>query len=156
MRIRPVVVQRNDREKIVLIPVPLVNRPNLFLLRSNVSEPAFVEVPDDAVCLSYSATPRNRATTSAILLVLNEMCNLACPYCFEYSATRSNQRLSEQQAFCAIDFVIRNAMAQGAKDVFISLFGGEPTLSFNLIKRIVTYAREQCSMLGLKARIGGT
>ena len=67
-----------------------------------------------------------------ITLTLTERCNLDCVYCYEKSKTSRDMDLET-----ACDIVKRELTAEdGTKTVTIELFGGEPLLCFDSIKRL--------------------
>jgi uncharacterized protein len=144
MLVQPIVFA-SDQDRIVLIPAPLVRTPNLFLVDSGRPEVTVVDLPDRLVAQTYFKKRRNRSDSISVLLMLNDRCNLACSYCFERQVSRTNQQLSEEDARCAIDFIIQNAMNNDSKEIFISLFGGEPSLSLPLVHKIVGYAKDRCA-----------
>lgn len=79
-----------------------------------------------------------------IVLEVTERCNLRCRYCTyneEYVSARNHgvNDMSLQVAYTAIDYLA----AHGSKEeVFISFYGGEPLLMYDLIKKSVEYAQK--------------
>lgn len=80
---------------------------------------------------------------------INEDCNLCCTYCYQKNKTK--KRMSFDVAKKTIDFLLHstpknNSYINYQKNDFISLvfIGGEPTLNFDLIDKILTYFIEQC------------
>jgi len=81
----------------------------------------------------------------ALVLQVTQACNLCCSYCFFANSTddtefrsHSSKHMSWETAKRAIDFY-----AERSKEldrVFISFYGGEPLISFPLIKKCVEYA----------------
>ena len=67
-------------------------------------------------------------------LILTSQCNLRCGYCFENA--KQDGRMSWDVARASLDAVL----ASPEKDPYILLFGGEPTLEFEMIRRAVRYA----------------
>lgn len=71
----------------------------------------------------------------SVLLTLTQACNLSCSYCYEKN--KSSAVMTYETAIKIIDDEL------GANDeykyVSLDLFGGEPLLQFELIKRIVNY-----------------
>ena len=76
-----------------------------------------------------------------ICLILNNSCNLGCEYCFANKGhyDRPNEQMSFETAKNAIDYLAQNVVENKGKEMSISFFGGEPLLSFELIKKIVQY-----------------
>ncbi|OOM11319.1 radical SAM protein [Clostridium saccharobutylicum] len=81
-----------------------------------------------------------------ITLQVTQKCNLRCSYCayskFDNLGQRnhSNKEMTIETAKKAVDFLLEHSY-DGEKAV-ISFYGGEPLLKFNLIKEIVSYAKE--------------
>ena len=77
----------------------------------------------------------------SLCLVLNNSCNLCCDYCFANKGVydKPNEQMTFVTAKKAIDFLVSSATANGTNNVAISFFGGEPLLSFNLIKKCVDF-----------------
>lgn len=78
----------------------------------------------------------------AIVLELTEGCNLRCKYCV-YNPSYPNQRefrhrnMTFETAKKAIDFLDKHS--SNNKEVYISFYGGEPVLNFELIKKCINY-----------------
>lgn len=83
--------------------------------------------------------------------VMNLDCNLACRYCFEGTMKRKVY-MSEQTANNLIDFT--NGYLRQGKDVQFAFYGGEPLLSFELIKYISGRLKELAGELGRKYSFG--
>lgn len=79
----------------------------------------------------------------ALCLNIAHDCNLRCKYCFadegEYKGKR--EIMTAEVGMRAIDFVIKASGPR--KNIEVDLFGGEPLLAFDTIKKIVAHAREQ-------------
>ena len=76
---------------------------------------------------------------SAIDLDVTNNCVLACDYCFR--GKKNSRRLSWEVAVKAIEWFI--AESRDVKSLSVSLFGGEPLMEFELIKKLVPYSKEQ-------------
>ena len=79
----------------------------------------------------------NRFNTKIVMLLITEMCNLNCHYCFEHN--KSLNKMSFETAKSIIDNEI--AIDDDRDVIEIELFGGEPFLEFELIKKLVKYVR---------------
>jgi uncharacterized protein len=77
-------------------------------------------------------------------LFVTESCNLACPYCF--AANMERRFVDEGLARAAIDLLLSED--NEAEQVGLTLWGGEPLLAFELIRRLVPYARSRADALG--------
>ena len=83
-----------------------------------------------------------RSKIGQLTLCMSERCNFRCTYCI-YSGNYQNQRwhsnkmLSYETACTAVDFYMKNSYEM--KNKFIGFYGGEPTLNFSTIKRVIKY-----------------
>lgn len=73
----------------------------------------------------------------SITLTLTEKCNLSCSYCYEH--TKTSRSMQFDVAKNILDKELENKTAD---KLYIELFGGEPFLEFELIKRIHQYITE--------------
>ncbi len=87
-----------------------------------------------------------------IVLNVTNQCNLACGYCYEYSAdkiskTEGNPKyMSMDIAQSAIDMLIQEAAERPS--VHVTFFGGETLLNFPLLRDAVAYAKEKSAGAG--------
>ena len=91
-----------------------------------------------------------------IILQLTQNCNLRCKYCVYsgsyHNRTHTNKRMNWETAKEAIDFYYAHShMTDMAR---IGLYGGEPLLEFDLIKKIVEYSEKKFA--GKELRINMT
>ncbi len=104
-------------------------------------------LPDRPQTLAFGLSPeelqRHYATkVSSITLEVTEHCNLRCHYCtWEYLRGAKRKRMSTQTAFTAINFLYSHSSS--VEHRFLSFYGGEPLLEFELIKKCVNYARSK-------------
>lgn len=78
-----------------------------------------------------------------VTLQLTQRCNLRCDYCIysensSYNRIHSDNRMSFDTAKRIVDFYYTHTI--DSEKIAIAFYGGEPTLEFDLIKKIVTYA----------------
>ncbi len=77
----------------------------------------------------------------ALCLHIAHDCNLACKYCFagegEYHGDKA--LMSFEVGKKALDFLVTHSGAN--KNLEVDFFGGEPTMNFDVVKRIVEYGR---------------
>lgn len=81
-----------------------------------------------------------------LLFEITEGCNFRCGYCiysgkYRFERTHLNVEMSEDVAKRAVDLFFEHN--EKSNPVYISFYGGEPLLSFNLIQNIITYAKEK-------------
>ena len=81
-------------------------------------------------------------------LIMTEQCNLRCSYCFEKD-NHVDATMSLATAKNAIDFLIAGAKNSEKKEVYIDIFGGEPTLAAKTVKPMIEYAVDQCRCNGV-------
>ena len=93
-------------------------------------------------------TSNREATKFKSIVVMNLDCNLACIYCFE-EGVKGAHYMSSKTADLLIDFIKRNALAEG-KHVHLDFYGGEPLLSFGLIKDISRRLKASSAERGLE------
>lgn len=73
-----------------------------------------------------------------LTLITTSDCNLKCGYCFA-NAGESRIVMDEKVALAAVRYAIQRA---AGRNLLISFFGGEPSLTKELIKKVVTFARK--------------
>ncbi len=97
----------------------------------------------DDIYEDYIAEVKARKTVvKALCLHIAHDCNLACRYCFaeegEYKGDRS--LMSEEVGKAALDFLVANS--GNRHNLEVDFFGGEPTMNFGVVKKVVEYGRE--------------
>ncbi len=84
---------------------------------------------------------KRQSVIKAICLHVAHDCNLACKYCFacegEYHGPRG--LMSFEVGKRALDFLIENSGSR--KNLEVDFFGGEPSLNFDVVKKLVEYGR---------------
>ncbi|MEG0570729.1 MAG: thioether cross-link-forming SCIFF peptide maturase [Oscillospiraceae bacterium] len=83
------------------------------------------------------------APIKAMCLHIAHDCNLRCKYCFASTGDFGEGRklLSEQTGKEAIDFLLK--YSNGRKNIELDFFGGEPLMNFDVVKKVVEYARSK-------------
>jgi uncharacterized protein len=79
-----------------------------------------------------------------IIIDLTNRCNMRCKYCifsgkYRYLRTHRNKEISKENAIRAVDYFIMNCTRK--ERPFVTFYGGEPFLMFNLFKYIVDYVK---------------
>ncbi len=84
----------------------------------------------------------DKAPIKSMCLNVAHDCNLRCSYCFASTGNFGGERklMSFSVGKKAIDFLI--AHAGNRRQLEIDLFGGEPTMNFDVVKKLVAYGRE--------------
>lgn len=85
----------------------------------------------------YQAEELQPNNTYIIRLILTHQCNLHCTYCYE--KYKNNMTMSAQTALETLDAEINKISEQSYSFLYISLFGGEPLLCFDVIQAITEY-----------------
>lgn len=91
----------------------------------------------------------DRETLTTLVLNVSNRCNMGCHYCYGggFQDLQSGQQMSWSVAKRSVDFLLQRAGSR--RKVTLVFFGGEPLLNFELIKRVVLYARRQATERGL-------
>ena len=86
---------------------------------------------------------RTNYTIKALCLHVAHVCNLNCSYCFASQGKYCGERalMSYETGKRAIDFLIENST--GHTNLDIDFFGGEPLMNWDVVKKLVSYGREQ-------------
>lgn len=128
--------------------VLLSNSPDLTQLHASLEKDLNLS-SENAQSLIYQVVAQlNAALFSPIIkleLIHTEGCNLACSYCFEKS-THGHRRMPLNIAKAAIDLLFD--YSQNEPLLYITHFGGEPTLNFSAIQYVTEYAERKASPLG--------
>lgn len=81
------------------------------------------------------------APVKALCLNVSHDCNLRCKYCFASTGDfgLGRKTMSVETAKKAIDFVVKRSGVR--HNIEVDFFGGEPLMNFDVVKRLVAYAR---------------
>lgn len=85
---------------------------------------------------------KNRSNViKALCLHVAHTCNLNCEYCFASQGKYHGDRalMSFEVGKRAIDFLVENSGTR--RNLEVDFFGGEPLMNFDVVKKIVEYAR---------------
>lgn len=88
----------------------------------------------------------------AMCLHVSHDCNMRCEYCFASTGDFGQGRklMDYETGRRAIDFLLEKS--KGREHLELDFFGGEPMLNFELVKRIVAYARSKEAEFGKRFR----
>ncbi|MBQ7362933.1 MAG: thioether cross-link-forming SCIFF peptide maturase [Clostridia bacterium] len=94
----------------------------------------------------------NSKVVKALCLHVAHTCNLNCSYCFASQGKYHGDRavMSYEVGKRALDFLIENSGTR--RNLEVDFFGGEPLMNFDVVKRLVAYAREVEGKHGKKFR----
>ncbi len=93
---------------------------------------------------NYAFDFKNRKTEiKALCLHVAHTCNLNCEYCFASQGKYHGERalMSYEVGKHALDFINENS--GNRHNLEVDFFGGEPLMNFEVVKKLVEYARKQ-------------
>ena len=84
---------------------------------------------------------KTAGVVKALCLHIAHSCNLNCSYCFASQGKYHGERalMSYEVGKRALDFLVENSGRR--RNLEVDFFGGEPLLNFDVVKRLVEYAR---------------
>ena len=84
---------------------------------------------------------KTSGVVKALCLHIAHSCNLNCSYCFASQGKYHGERalMSFEVGRRALDFLIENSGSR--KNLEVDFFGGEPLMNFDVVKKLVEYAR---------------
>lgn len=161
----PASVLLMDRDSGKWITLPRGSRPVLELLSVPDIElsPEKMALKDKAMTRIRlqglgNSVPALREKLTTLILKVTKVCNYRCKYCYDMEPDDELVHLPYEVAMAAIDEALGLAEAKHLKskpDLLIILHGGEPTLFFPFIKRIVIATRELAQAAGKQVTFVG-
>ncbi len=99
--------------------------------------------PDTFAPIADTLKRKTTGVVKALCLHIAHTCNLNCAYCFAGQGEYQGERglMSYEVGKRALDFLIENS--KGRRNLEVDFFGGEPLMNFDVVKRLVAYARER-------------
>lgn len=84
---------------------------------------------------------RTSGVVKALCLHIAHTCNLNCSYCFASQGKYHGERalMSYEVGKRALDFLVENSGTR--RNLEVDFFGGEPLMNFDVVKKLVEYAR---------------
>ena len=97
--------------------------------------------PDVFAPMAGELKKRTSGVVKALCLHVAHTCNLNCAYCFASQGKYHGERavMSFEVGKRALDFLIERSGAR--RNLEVDFFGGEPLMNFDVVKRLVAYAR---------------
>ena len=97
--------------------------------------------PDTFRPLAGELKQRTSGVVKALCLHVAHTCNLNCAYCFASQGKYHGERavMSFEVGKRALDFLVENSGTR--RNLEVDFFGGEPLMNFDVVKRLVAYAR---------------
>jgi uncharacterized protein len=95
-----------------------------------------------------------------VVLNVTNQCNLACTYCYEYSADRIAQQdgkpkyMSADVAESGVEMLLKESA--GREGLHVTFFGGETLLNFPVMRSTVEYAKRRVAELGKRVEFSLT
>lgn len=100
----------------------------------------------------YNDNIIHKAASSQLIIVLTESCNLRCEYCvysdkYPKEISYSSSDIDFKTAKTAVDtyFELHNKKVEYGyrRDPMVNFYGGEPLIRFDIIKKVVEYAKKK-------------
>ena len=97
--------------------------------------------PDNFGEMAGTLKERSAGVVKALCLHIAHTCNLNCSYCFASQGKYNGERalMSYEVGKQALDFLVANS--KGRHNLEVDFFGGEPLMNFDVVKKLVEYAR---------------
>ena len=97
--------------------------------------------PDTFEPIAGALKQKTSGVVKALCLHIAHTCNLNCSYCFASQGKYHGERalMSYEVGKRALDFLVENSA--GRTNLEVDFFGGEPLMNFDVVKRLVAYAR---------------
>ncbi len=97
--------------------------------------------PDSFEPMAGELKARTSGVVKALCLHVAHTCNLNCAYCFASQGKYHGERavMSYEVGRQALDFLVAHSGSR--RNLEVDFFGGEPLMNFDVVKRLVAYAR---------------
>lgn len=97
--------------------------------------------PDRFQPMAGELKKKTSGVIKALCLHVAHSCNLNCAYCFASQGKYQGERalMSFETGKRALDFLVENSGTR--KNLEVDFFGGEPLMNWDVVKRLVEYAR---------------
>ncbi len=97
--------------------------------------------PDSFAPMAGALKQKTSGVVKALCLHVAHTCNLNCEYCFASQGKYHGERavMSFEVGKQALDFLIAHSGSR--RNLEVDFFGGEPLMNFDVVKRLVAYAR---------------
>lgn len=97
--------------------------------------------PDTFEDMAGKLKEKSAGVIKALCLHVAHVCNLNCSYCFASQGKYHGDRalMSYEVGKQALDFLVANS--KGRHNLEVDFFGGEPLMNFDVVKKLVAYAR---------------
>lgn len=94
-----------------------------------------------------------------LIIDLTNQCNMRCHYCvfsgkYKHERTHNDREISRECAIKAVDYFMKNSSKKGTP--FVTFYGGEPFLKFELFKDIVDHVKSYKKSVHFSLTTNGT
>ena len=99
--------------------------------------------PDTFADMAGALKQKTAGVVKALCLHVAHTCNLNCAYCFASQGNYHGDRavMSFEVGKRALDFLMEHS--SGRRNLEVDFFGGEPLMNWEVVKRLVAYARSR-------------
>ena len=106
-----------------------------------LKEEGLLFAPDTFAPMAGELKQKTAGVVKALCLHVAHTCNLNCSYCFASQGKYHGDRavMSFEVGKRALDFLIENSGTR--HNLEVDFFGGEPLMNFDVVKKLVAYAR---------------
>lgn len=114
---------------------------NYFLTKNNFDEQALI---DEKIELRKKLLESGKEFDK-LQLIMTNACNFKCKYCFceQFTKEKNNTTMSFETASLSILNAIKILKTNNKKDLYVSFFGGEPSLNLDVIQEILLRFQNQ-------------
>ena len=108
---------------------------------AELKERGLLFTPDTFEPMAGELKARTSGVIKALCLHVAHTCNLNCEYCFASQGKFHGERalMSFETGKAALDFLV--ASSGKRRNLEVDFFGGEPLMNFEVVKKLVEYAR---------------
>lgn len=140
------IFHQDATEKTVLNAFQMENNEDVEMFLRNTEELRLMQVPD---LIEYKYDNHEEIfdkidnELTQIILEVTQQCNFRCKYCIYNSSYAGNHdfsasEMSWETAKAAIDYLLSHSSRR--EKIYVTFYGGEPLLQFDLIKECVNYS----------------
>ena len=108
---------------------------------TDLKEKGQLFTPDTFAPMAGELKKKTDGVVKALCLHVAHTCNLNCSYCFASQGKYHGERalMSFEVGRQALDFLVAHSGTR--RNLEVDFFGGEPLMNFDVVKRLVAYAR---------------
>ena len=119
---------------------------------AGLKEQGLLFAPDTFEQMAGELKARTSGVVKALCLHVAHTCNLNCGYCFASQGKYHGERavMSFEVGRQALDFLVAHSGSR--RNLEVDFFGGEPLMNWDVVKRLVAYARSIEEGAGKKFR----